>query len=81
MIERIPNSHRYCVTAMGLRAALFFTPSYARVLRSGLAFALPGHRAVDTRLKRSFDNVEKEIQAWTNCPASVGNGETVQPFR
>jgi len=66
MIERIPKTHRYCVTAMGLRAALFFTRSYARVLRSGLAFALPGHRAVDTPLKRSFDNVEKEIQAWTN---------------
>jgi hypothetical protein len=66
MIERIPKTHRYCVTAMGLRAALFFTRSYARVWRSGLAFALPGHRAVDTPLKRSFDNLEREIQAWTN---------------
>lgn len=66
MIERIPNSHSYCVTAVGLRAALFFTRSYAGVLRSGLVFALPRHRAVDTPLERAFDRVEKEIQVWTS---------------
>jgi hypothetical protein len=66
MIERIPRTHRYCVTSLGLRTALFFTRSYTRILRSGLAFAVPGHRAVDTPLKRCFDNLEKEIQAWTN---------------
>jgi hypothetical protein len=66
MIERVPGTHRYCVTSLGLRAALFFTRCYARILRSGLAFAVPGHRAVDTPLKRCFDNIEKEIQAWTN---------------
>ena len=27
MIERTPKTHRYCVTTMGLRAALFFTRS------------------------------------------------------
>jgi hypothetical protein len=46
-IERIPKSHRYRVTARGFRIALFFTRSYRRVFRTGLAFALPGHRAVD----------------------------------
>ena len=66
MIERVPTTHRYCVTSLGLRAALFFTRSYTRILRSGLAFAVPGHRAVDTSLKRCFDNIEKEIQAWIN---------------
>lgn len=66
MIERVAGTHRYCVTSLGLRAALFFTRSYTRILRSGLAFAIPGHRATDTRLKRCFDNVEKEIQAWTD---------------
>jgi hypothetical protein len=66
MIERVPRTHRYRVTSLGLRAALFFTRSYTRILRSGLAFAVPGHRAVDTPLKRCFDNLEKEIQAWTN---------------
>ena len=54
------------MTATGLRAALFFTRSYTRVMRSGLAYALPGHRAVDAPLKRCFNHVEKEIQVWTN---------------
>jgi hypothetical protein len=66
MIERIPRTYRYCVTPLGLRAALFFTRSYTRILRPGLAFAVPGHRAVNTTLKRCFDNLEKEIQAWTD---------------
>ena len=39
MIERIPRTHRYRVTSLGLRVALFFTRSYTRILRSGLAFA------------------------------------------
>ena len=66
IIERVPRTHRYRVTSLGLRAALFFTRSYTRVLRSGLAFALPGHRAIDTPLRRCFDNLEKEIQTWTD---------------
>jgi hypothetical protein len=64
MIERVPKTHRYRVTEFGFRTALFFTRSYTRLWRSGLAFALPGLRAVDSPLKRSFDNVEKEVQAW-----------------
>ena len=66
MIERVPRTHRYRVTSLGLRTALFFTRTYTRILRSGLAFAIPGHRAVDTPLKRCFDKIEKEIQAWTD---------------
>jgi len=66
MIERIAKTHRYRVTARGLRVALFFTRSYSRVFRTGLAFALPGHRAVDAPLKRCFDNLETEIQTWTD---------------
>ena len=37
MIERIPGTHRYRVTEYGLRAALFFTRTYNRILRPGLA--------------------------------------------
>ena len=66
MIERIPKTHRYRVTAMGLRVALFFTRSYSRVFHAGLAFALPGHRAIYAPLKRCFNNVETEIQTWTD---------------
>lgn len=32
LIERLPKTHRYSVTAKGLRAALFCTRSYTRIL-------------------------------------------------
>lgn len=63
LIERTPHTHRYRVTPMGLRAALFCTRTYTRLLRPGLAFALPGHRAIATPLKRAVDNFETEVQA------------------
>lgn len=37
LIQRIPHTHRYRVTATGLRAAWFFTRVYNRVLSPGLA--------------------------------------------
>lgn len=45
MIERLPNSHRYRVTDIGWRTALFYTRTYNRLLRPGLAAVLPGHAA------------------------------------
>ena len=35
-IERIPHSHRYRVTAIGHRQALFLTRTHHRLLRDGL---------------------------------------------
>ena len=37
LIQRIPHSHRYEITPPGLRIALFFSRTYARLLRPGLA--------------------------------------------
>lgn len=37
LIERIDGTHRYRVTDFGLRAAVFFTRAYARLIRPGLA--------------------------------------------
>jgi len=37
LIQRIPKSHRYEVTPTGLRIALFFSRTYARLLRPKLA--------------------------------------------
>ena len=37
LIERLPNTHRYVVTFVGRRIALFFTKTFARVVRRGLA--------------------------------------------
>ncbi len=66
LIERLPNSFRYRVTEFGLRAALFFTRVYNRLLRPGLAAALPVLRAVDAPLKRAFDKIDAQINAWIN---------------
>jgi hypothetical protein len=61
MIERVPNSFRYRVTDLGFRVALFFTRAYNRLLRPGLAAALPALRAVSTPLKRAFDTLTAQI--------------------
>jgi hypothetical protein len=66
IIERIPGSFRYRVTVIGLRVALFFTRTYNRILRPGLAAAVPALRALDAPLKRAFDNVAAQVNAWTD---------------
>jgi hypothetical protein len=37
LIEKVPKSNRYTVTAKGIRVALFFSKAYARLLRPGLS--------------------------------------------
>jgi hypothetical protein len=37
VITRVPHTHRYVLTPIGRRIALFFAKTYARVLRPGLA--------------------------------------------
>jgi len=64
LVERIPNSFRYRVTAFGLRAALFFTRTYNRIIRPGLAAALPHLRAIDAPLKRAFDKFDTQVNSW-----------------
>ena len=63
LIERIANSFRYRVTDFGLRIALFFTRTYNRLLRPGLAAALPALRAIATPLKRAFDALNSQIDS------------------
>src|SRR5712672_1889535 len=66
LIERVPDSFRYRLTQFGLRAALFFTRAYNRLLRPGLAAALPSLCASDTTLKPAFDKIDQQINAWIN---------------
>src|SRR5436190_1274434 len=63
LIERLPNSFRYRVTEFGLRAALFFTRIYNRLLRPALAAALPVLRAANTPLARAFNRIDQQIDA------------------
>ena len=65
-IERLPNSFRYRVSDFGFRAALFFTRIYNRLLRPGLAAALPGLRSIDTPLKGAFNKIDARLNEWVN---------------
>lgn len=61
-MERIPKSHRYRLTPFGLRAALFFRPTDARLLPPGGGRILPGRAPSDSALRRAFDPVQQEIE-------------------
>src|SRR3984957_6215255 len=61
LIERLPNSFRYRVTAFRFRAALFFSRAHNRILGPGLAAALPGMRAINGPLKQAFDKIDTQI--------------------
>jgi hypothetical protein len=61
LIERRPGTHRYRPTAEGLRIALFFTRTYARLLRPGLAQILPARPAGPSPLRAAFDRLDQEI--------------------
>ena len=54
---------QYRVTDLGWRVALFFTRTYSRLLRPGLANALPALRAIATPLRRAFDALTIKIDA------------------
>ncbi|MGH9920946.1 MAG: hypothetical protein ACRD6W_19015, partial [Nitrososphaerales archaeon] len=62
IIERVPHTHRYRVTPFGLRVAMFFSRTYARLMRQGLAFTFDPH-AVPTPLRRQFDRLDQVIDA------------------
>ena len=64
LIERLPNSFRYRVTEFGFRTALFFTRAYNRILRPGLAAALPALRSIDNPLKLAFIKIDEQIKMW-----------------
>ena len=61
LIERIPHTNRYQVTAFGLRVAFFFTRTYTRVLRTGLAVSLDPSTPPSVPLRRHFDRLDKAI--------------------
>ena len=61
LIARIPRSRRYRITARGLRVALCYQRTYARVLRPTLAAVLDANPPRDTRLKRTVETFDREI--------------------
>lgn len=59
LIERITGTHRYRVTDLGLRTAVFFTRAYNRLLRTGLAEINDPDQP--TTLQRAFVRLEAEM--------------------
>ncbi len=65
LVERIPGSHRYRVTDLGFRTALFFARAYARLIRPGFAQLVDPRPTADSRLRRPFEQFELAIDRWT----------------
>jgi len=61
IIERIEGSHRYRLTAEGLRVVLFFSRVHARLLRPNLARIMPRARQDNTRIQKIFRGLDQEI--------------------
>jgi hypothetical protein len=61
IIERIAHTHRYQLTPDGLRIALFFSRTYARLLRPKLAEIMPEAPPGNSALRLAFDRLISEI--------------------
>lgn len=61
LIERIPRTHRFRVTPDGLRIAIFFSRTWARLLRPGLSLIAPPAIENNSTLCRAFQRLEAEI--------------------
>ncbi len=61
LINRVKKSNRYHLTKRGIRVATFFTRSYARILRPGLAQITGQDWEGCSPLRRSFDQVLHHI--------------------
>ncbi len=64
LIERIPKSHRYRITAHGWRTMLFCTRCHNRLLRPGLAQVVPEEASAAPPLRRCFDQLDETIEQW-----------------
>ena len=64
LIERIDNSHRYRLTALGIKVITFFTKLYQRIFCPGLAAMVP-EQALPTKLAQALDTVVEIVQSYT----------------
>ena len=63
LIERIPQTHRYRVTPVGIRVSFFFSKVHSRVIRGGMAQLFDGLDRTNVRpLVSAFKRLEKAIE-------------------
>ena len=63
LLERIGRSHRYRLTALGIRVVTFFTRLHVRIFRPGLAATIP-NQTQPSPLAQALDRVVEIIQSW-----------------
>jgi hypothetical protein len=64
LIERIAKTHRYRITAKGLRTAIFYTTLYNRSLRTGLAIISPAATNPQLPMAKSIRAAEAAVNTW-----------------
>jgi hypothetical protein len=64
IIERLPQTHRYRITDLGLRTAWFCIRTYSRILRFGFPTLLPQLSPPNSALRRCFDKLDQEVTSW-----------------
>ena len=64
LTERIPKTHRYRITAKGLRTAIFYTGLYNRSLRTGLAIISPDAANPELPMAKSIRAAETAVNKW-----------------
>ena len=62
LIERIPFTRCYRVTDDGLRTALCYHRTYARVLRPTMSVVFDAPPRSASRLRRAVDSFDREVQ-------------------
>ncbi len=61
LIERVPKSHRYVVTAFGLRAGLFYARLHGHLFRPAFSMIMPAALPNDSRLSLAFKALDQAI--------------------
>jgi hypothetical protein len=70
LVERIPHSHRYTLTELGLKVVTFFTSLYHRLFCPGLA-ALSQNQTYPSDLALALNRVVEVLQSWSKVAFSA----------
>lgn len=61
LIERTEKSHRYQLTALGLKTALFYSRTYCRVIRPGLSLMSSPIKDANHKITRAFNQFDRAV--------------------
>ena len=61
LVKRIQKTHRYCLTELGLRIALFFTRAFKRIVQPTLSLLLDEIAPPTDPIRRTLDRFDEQI--------------------